>query len=99
MSATWIPVLLRRSAVWELPTIAAAACLWWSFYFLWRYHDGGRKPRWAIAAGTILAFALGARPTYLFGATAIVALFALPFERAAPLGDSPRDRYRRTADL
>lgn len=83
--ATWIPVLLRRSAVWELPTITAAAGLWWSLYFLWRYHDGGRKRRWAIAAGTVLALALGARPTYLFGATAVVALFAIPLERAAPL--------------
>lgn len=89
--ANWAPVLLRRSAVWELPTITAAALLWWALYFLWRYQDGDRKDRWAIAAGVALAFALGARPTYVFGAACVVAMFAWPFSPAL----SVRDYVRR----
>ena len=49
---------------------------------------------WAVAAGIALAFALGARPTYLFTAGFVALLFALPFDRALPFS-----RYVRPASL
>ena len=82
---SWILVVLRRSGVWELPIVAAAVLFWWSLYFLWKYHDSGRRTRWAVAGGVALAFVLGARPTYLFTAGLVAFLFALPLERTRPV--------------
>lgn len=82
---SWLPVILRRAAFWELSIAAAAALLWWSLFFLWKYHESGGRRRWALAAGFALAFALGARPTYVFTAGFIALLFALPFAPTWPL--------------
>jgi hypothetical protein len=72
--ASWLPVTLRRPALWELPVVAAAACLWWSIFFLWKYHDSGGRVRWAAAAGVALALLMGSRAAALFGAGAIALL-------------------------
>lgn len=74
---SWLPVLLRRPGLWELPIAAALALGWWALWFLWRFHDSGGRVRWAVVGGVALAFALGARPTYLFGAGAVVLLFGV----------------------
>jgi hypothetical protein len=79
--ATWLPVTLRRSALWELPVVAAAACLWWSLYFLWKFHDSGGRVRWGGAAGTALALLMGSRAAALFGAGAITLLLFVPTGR------------------
>ncbi len=84
---SWLPVILRRPAFWELPIVAAAALFWWGLFFLWKYHDTGRGARWALAAGTALAFALGARPTYVLCASVVVLAFLAPF---------PTERWLRT---
>jgi hypothetical protein len=81
---TWLPVILRRPAFWELPIVTAAALFWWSLYFLWRYHESGGRRAWAWAAGVALALLPGARPTYLFAAGLVAVLFALPYARAQP---------------
>jgi hypothetical protein len=82
---SWLPVVLRRSEVWELPIVAAAALLWWSLYFLWKYQDSGGGVRRAVAGGVALAFLIGARPTYVFTAAFIALLYALPFDHARPI--------------
>lgn len=74
---SWLPVLLRRPGLWEVPIAAALALGWWALWFLWRFHRSGGRTRWAVAGGMALALALGARPTYLFGAGAMVLLFAM----------------------
>jgi hypothetical protein len=79
--ATWLPVTLRRSALWELPVVAAAACLWWSLYFLWKFHDSGGRVRWGGAAGIALALLMGSRAAALFGAGAIALLLFVPTGR------------------
>jgi hypothetical protein len=79
---TWLPVILRRPAFWELPIVTAAALFWWSLYFFWRHHDSAKASRWALATGVALALVIGARPTFLFSACLLVLLFALPFERS-----------------
>ncbi len=88
---SWLPVILRRPAFWELPIVTAAALLTWSLFFLWRYHAGNRRARWAVAAGVALACAVGARPTYVFTAGLVTLLFALPPDR----GWSPAGWLRR----
>ena len=82
---SWLPVILRRPAFWELPIVSAAALLWGGLYFLWRYFSGAHRTRWAVAAGCALAFTVGARPTYVFTAGFIALLFAWPPDRARTL--------------
>jgi hypothetical protein len=76
--ASWLPVTLRRPAVWEVPIVASVALVWWSIFFLWRFHASGGKARWALAGGATLAFLIGSRATYVFSAGAISLLFLVP---------------------
>lgn len=84
LHASWLPVTLRRSSVWELPIVAAVAFVWWSVYLLWRYHDSGGRARWALAGGAALALLIGSRAIFLFGAGAISLLFLAPATRVEP---------------
>ena len=92
---SWLPVLLRRPAVWELPIVAAAALFWWSLYFLWRDHQGAGRARWALAGGVALAFIPGARPTYTFAVAFMALLFALSLRASGPRPG----RWRRLASV
>ncbi len=82
--ASWLPVVLRRPSVWELPIVSAVACLWWCLYFLWKFHDSGGKARWAAALGVALAFLMGSRATFVFAAGAMAALALVPAARRKP---------------
>jgi hypothetical protein len=66
--ASWLPVTLRRPGVWELPIVAAVACLWAALYFLWKFHDSGRRTAWGAATGVALALLMGCRATAVLGA-------------------------------
>ncbi len=81
--ASWLPVVIRRPLFWELPIVAAVACLWWSLFFLWKFHDSGGRARWAVAAGASLAFMMASRVTCIFSAAAILALLLVPPAGAA----------------
>jgi hypothetical protein len=85
MHGAWLPVLLRRPGFWELPHVAALACLWWTLYFLWRCSLGGGVG-WAMGIGAGLALLVGCRPTYIFTAA------ALPLVALVPLGFGAGDR-------
>ena len=88
LCASWLPVTIRRPDVWELPLVAACACLWWALYFLWRSLEGPPGGRWALAAGAAVALMFGSRPTCLFaGAAVLLALFdpRRPADRRLPL--------------
>lgn len=80
--AAWLPVILRRPGVWELPIVSAAACLWWALYFLWRFRESGGRVGWAAAAGAALAVMIGCRVTDVFEAAVVLVLLLLPFEAA-----------------
>jgi hypothetical protein len=84
-NASWFPVVLRRSAVWELPIVAAAAFLWWAIYFLWRFHESGGRARWAVAAGVAIALLMGSRVTCLPAAAALTLLFLVPVAGPGPV--------------
>ena len=75
--ASWLPVTLRRSGVWDLPIVAAVACAWWALYFLWKFHDSGGRTLWAAATGLALAFLMGSRATFV-PASMGLALLLLP---------------------
>jgi len=77
--ASWLPVTLRRPGVWELPIVAAEACLWAALYFFWRFRESGGRPLWGAATGAALALLMGSRVTSLFGAGAVVLLLLVPF--------------------
>ena len=76
--AAWLPVILRRPGVWELPIVSAAACLWWALYFLWRFRESGGRVRWAAAAGAALAVMIGCRVTNVFEAAIVILLLLAP---------------------
>ena len=90
--ASWLPVTLRRPEVWELPLVAACACLWWALYFLWRCLGAERGVRWAIGVGAAIALLLGSRPTCFFAGAAILALL---FDFRRPLRGQVPPRGRR----
>ncbi len=87
---SWLPVILRRPAFWELPIVAAAALFWWSLYLFWKFQT--EKPRAALLclAGTLLALTLGCRPSYL----PCVALLAITFFFPPTFTGQPRRRVR-----
>jgi hypothetical protein len=76
--ASWLPVVLRRPGVWEVPIVSAVACLWWAVYFLWKFQDSGGKARWAAGLGIALALLMGSRVTFVFAAGALAALALVP---------------------
>ena len=76
--ASWLPVALRRPSFWEMPIVSAVAFLWWSVYFLWKFHDTGGRARWAVGGGVALALLMGCRVTFVFSAVAIALLFLAP---------------------
>ena len=81
LCASWLPVTLRRPDVWELPLVAACACLWWALYFLWRCLEAPAGIRWALAAGAAVALMLGSRPTSISAGAVILLLL---FDRRRP---------------
>ncbi len=78
---SWLPVILRRPAFWELPIVTAVALFWSSIFFLWKYHSGHRRALWAWCAGCALGLAPGARPTYAITVGFLFLLFAIPSTR------------------
>ncbi len=89
-AVSWVPVTLRRSGVWDLPIVAAAACTWWTLYFLWRFHESGGRARWAVATGVALALLMGSRATFVPGAAALALLLLVP---AGAAGEAPARRW------
>jgi len=93
--ASWLPVILRRAAFWELPIVAAAALLWCALYFVWRFHSSGGRTFWAAAAGVALAAVLGCRVTYLFTAAVVLAALWIPAKARIPAGSEAVAENRR----
>jgi len=92
--ASWLPVTLRRPGVWELPIVAADACLWAALYFLWKFHDSGRRTGWALATGVALSLLMGSRVTNVLAAGLVTLLMLVP-----PAGGRSRGIPWRAAGL
>ncbi len=88
--AAWLPVILRRPGIWELPIVSSVACLWWALYFLWKFHASGGKSRWAVGIGIALALLMGCRVTFVFAAMVIAALALLSRGGPSPSWSSLR---------
>jgi hypothetical protein len=87
--ASWLPVTLRRSGVWDVPVASATAFAWLSLYLLWRFHESGGRARWAVATGACLALLMASRVTFVPGAAALALLMLVP------AGGPGSDRARR----
>jgi hypothetical protein len=92
--ASWLPVVLRRPGVWEVPIVSAVAFLWWALYLLWKFHDSGGKARWSVGIGLALALLMGSRATFVFAAGAVAVLALIP-----AAGPFPRLRALRKTGL
>ncbi len=85
--ANLMPILLRRSNVWEVPITCAYLCLMVGLCALFQALQSVRKARWIALASAALGMAVASRPTYLFGcAVVLVPVLAYYLERR----DSPR---------
>lgn len=86
VSGSLLPMLLRRPLYYELAIASACffgvAALW---LLLRALADNGRRLLWLAGAGLCLGLAVGARPNYLFGSAAVMALCLLDWwRREAP---------------
>jgi hypothetical protein len=65
--ATMVPVLLRRQEVYEVAVSSASAFFAASLFCFYKSLHSERGLRWIFAASLAYGFAIGSRPTYLFG--------------------------------
>jgi hypothetical protein len=80
--ANLMPLLLRRSNVWEVPITCAYFCAMVGLCCMFRALHDDRKKRWLALASVAFGFAVASRPTYLFGCAALlVPIVAYGLER------------------
>ena len=65
---TMLPALLRRPAIYEVPIACGYAGCMVALAALWRALHSERTALWTALAGVAYGVAIGARPTYAFGA-------------------------------
>ena len=70
--ANLMPILLRRSNVWEVPITCAYLCLMVGLCALFKALESGRPVRWLALASAAFGLAVASRPTYLFGCAAVL---------------------------
>ena len=70
--ANLVPVLLRRSNVWEVPITCAYACFMLGLCALFQSLQGRRPAAWLALASASFGLAVASRPTYLFGCGAVL---------------------------
>ena len=87
---TWLPVVLRRPAFWELPIVAAAALFWWSLFLFWKFQTEKPRPAFLFLTGALLALTLGCRPSYL----PVVAIVGIGFLFRSKITGRPRRRLQ-----
>ncbi len=77
--ANLMPILLRRSNVWEVPIACAYFCLMVGLCFLFKAIHQDLKARWTALASVAFGLAVASRPTYLFGCAAVLVPVACCF--------------------
>ncbi|HEY5078919.1 MAG TPA: hypothetical protein VII43_03695, partial [Opitutaceae bacterium] len=101
--ANLVPVLLRRSNVWEVPITCAYACFMLGLCALFQALHGRRPAAWLALASASFGLAVASRPTYLFGCGAVlVPILAHAWSRRAGsslLGDAALRRLALAAFL
>jgi hypothetical protein len=70
--ANLMPILLRRSNVWEVPITCAYFCAMVGLCCMFKALHDDRKKRWLALASVAFGFAVASRPTYLFGCAALL---------------------------
>jgi hypothetical protein len=70
--ANFVPIMLRRVSVWEVPISCGYACCMLALYALFESGHRPRRTLWLAVASASLGLAVGSRPTYLFGCVALL---------------------------
>ncbi|MGO9246017.1 MAG: tetratricopeptide repeat protein [Verrucomicrobiia bacterium] len=71
--ATLVPVMLSTCDVWEVPISCGYALTMLALAAIWKaLHEPERTSRWLVAASAAYGLAVGARPSLLFGAVALL---------------------------
>jgi hypothetical protein len=86
-----VPMLLRRTHLWEVPIACGYFCCLTALYAFFQAWHSPRRLTWLAAASAACGCAVGSRPTYLLGCPAllIVLVSLLREERAAPVAGRP----------
>jgi hypothetical protein len=80
--ADMMPILLRRSNVWEVAITCAYACAMVGLLAAFQSLHSGRRVAWLAVASAAFGLAVASRPTYLFGCGALlVPIAALAADR------------------
>jgi tetratricopeptide (TPR) repeat protein len=89
--ATGFPILLQRADICEVPISCSVAFQMLALAAIWRaLHDPGRMGRWLAAGSLAFGLAVGARPSDLFGAAALLLPVAAAWTGLAPVSaDGP----------
>jgi hypothetical protein len=69
---TLVPLLLRRMAIWEVAIAAGFAFSVLAAWALFHAFHSRRSTLWLVGASLAYGLAIGARPTYAFGAIALL---------------------------
>ena len=79
------PLVLQRSGVWEVPIACGYALTMLALAALWKsLHEPARRGRWLAAASLLVGLALGARPSLIFGAAALLVPLAQAWREPHP---------------
>lgn len=90
--ADTVPLLLRRASIWETPIACAYACFITGLCFLYCALHSRRRATFLALASAAFGLAVGARPTYLLGCSALLVAPAYWIGEAGGLRRALRSR-------
>ena len=70
--ANLVPMLLRRTSVWEVPISCGYFCAMTALYALFKAWHSPHRPAWLALASGAMGCAVGSRPTYLLGCSVLL---------------------------
>jgi hypothetical protein len=95
--AGMVPVLLRRPQFYEVAVSSAYAFFILSMLGLFQSLYGARRLGWLAFASLCYGLAIASRPTYVFGAAALLVPVLFPWGKSGPVGCGPARLARACA--
>jgi hypothetical protein len=97
--ANMVPVLLRRTQVYEVAVSSAFAFFTLALLGLYQSMHGSKKASWMAVSSVAFGLAVGSRPTYLFGAACLLLPAWFAFSRRRSDGEQTSWRMLAVAAI